>query len=294
MPSEEELGANTTVATGLSSHLGCGTATTAACTTPSMPRMWFSRSMEEIHSPPDLMTSLDLSLMTIAPSSSILATSPVISQPLWNLSAALYSKYPAMIQGPRTSNSPASPCGSSLSRFSGFAMRTSTPGNGRPALAIFLKSTSGLEERSLCFAMRRPRLPRGFVSVMPQPCRNSTPKRSRYHAMSSGGGAEPPHVSILSCKLWRACSTPRFSMAPRMPCQTVGTPVLKCTSQSTMASRRLSGSMRRPVKTVRAPSIRLTKGTPQLSTWNMGTKGSTTSEPRIPSWSAPLEASVCR
>ena len=39
------------------------------------------------------MTSLERSLMTMAPSSSIFATSPVTSQPLWNLSGASTWKY---------------------------------------------------------------------------------------------------------------------------------------------------------------------------------------------------------
>mmetsp|Transcript_39916 Transcript_39916/g.114026 ORF Transcript_39916/g.114026 Transcript_39916/m.114026 type:complete len:283 (-) Transcript_39916:696-1544(-) len=282
------------MASGRSSQRGCGTATTAAIVTPSMAPMWFSRSIEEIHSPPDLMTSLDLSLMTMAPSSSIRATSPVMSQPLWNLSGASYWKYSWMIQGPRTSSSPAWPRGSSRSRFSESAMRTWTPGMGRPAFVMFAKSSSGLLVRSLCLATRRPRLPRGLVSVMPQPCRNSTPSWSRYQAIMSGAGAEPPQVSIRSLKPSRTFWTPLFSIAARTPCQTVGTPVLSCTPQSSMQSSRLSGSMKRPLKTMRAPTIRQENGSPQLRTWNMGTNGRMTCEPLSPSWSAPALASVCK
>ena len=40
----------------------------------------FSMSMEEIHSPPDLMTSLLRSVMRMKPSGSTLATSPVLNQ----------------------------------------------------------------------------------------------------------------------------------------------------------------------------------------------------------------------
>mmetsp|Transcript_97657 Transcript_97657/g.291664 ORF Transcript_97657/g.291664 Transcript_97657/m.291664 type:complete len:341 (+) Transcript_97657:97-1119(+) len=293
-PSLDAPGSSTTVATGRSSHRGCGIATTAAMTTPLIDAMWFSRSMEEIHSPPDLMTSLDLSLMTMAPSSSILATSPVTSQPLWNLSGAGHWKYSWMTQGPRTRSSPARPCGMSLSRFPGSATRASTPGSRRPARLVLLRSSSGPLERSLCLATLLPRHPRGFVSVMPQPWTNSTLSSSPNQAIISGGGAEPPHVSVRSFRAPATLATPRFSMAWRTPRQTVGTPRLKWTPQSSMQSRRLSASMKRPLKTVRVPSIMRTNGTPQLSTWNMGTKGSTTSEPLMPSWSAPHDARVCR
>mmetsp|Transcript_17504 Transcript_17504/g.39663 ORF Transcript_17504/g.39663 Transcript_17504/m.39663 type:complete len:299 (-) Transcript_17504:794-1690(-) len=251
-------GASITTATGRSSHLGCGTATTEAMDTPSIAAMWFSRSMEEIHSPPDLMTSLDLSLMIIAPSLSIYATSPVMSQPLWNLSGALFWKYSPMIHGPRTRTSPASPCGRSLSRSSVSTIFNSTPGMGMPALAMFPKRASGLFERSECTATRFATVPRGLVSVIPQTWVNSTPSLSRYQPIISAGGDEPPQTSDLSFSFAAAFSTPNFSMAVRTPCQTVGTPVLSRTSQSMTVFRRLSGSMKRPVKTVRAPVMRLT------------------------------------
>mmetsp|Transcript_6711 Transcript_6711/g.18940 ORF Transcript_6711/g.18940 Transcript_6711/m.18940 type:complete len:206 (+) Transcript_6711:1053-1670(+) len=199
-----------------------------------------------------------------------------------------------MIQGPRTRSSPGWPWGMSSSMFSGFAMRTSTPGRFRPALVMFLKSSSLVLERSLYLATCLPSEPRGLVSVMPQPWRNSTPSFSRYHAIISGGGAEPPHVSMRSFVTSAIFATPRFSTAARTPCQTVGTPMLTWTCQSIMQSRRLSASMKRLLRTVRTPSIKFTKGTPQLSTWNIGTKGNTTSEPLRPSWSAPEAAKVCR
>mmetsp|Transcript_64940 Transcript_64940/g.203470 ORF Transcript_64940/g.203470 Transcript_64940/m.203470 type:complete len:206 (-) Transcript_64940:689-1306(-) len=199
-----------------------------------------------------------------------------------------------MTRGPRTKSSPGSPCGILLSRLSGSAMRTSTPGTGRPALEMFLRSSSGDLARSLCLATYLPRLQRGLVSVMPQPWRNSTFRLSMYQAIISSGGAEPPHVTRRSLRTSASFATPRLSMAARTPCQTAGTPQLKWTPQSAKQSRRLSGSMKRPLKTVRAPSVMRMKGTPQLSTWNIGTKGSTTSEPLMPSWSAPHDARVCR
>mmetsp|Transcript_36257 Transcript_36257/g.93491 ORF Transcript_36257/g.93491 Transcript_36257/m.93491 type:complete len:260 (-) Transcript_36257:688-1467(-) len=256
--------------------------------------MWFSRSIEEIHSPPDLITSLERSLMTMAPSSSILATSPVINQPLWNLSGASYMKYSPMIHGPRHRSSPGSPCGISLSRSSAFAMRNSTPGTGSPALTMLPKRASLLLPRSLNFATFLARQPRGLVSVIPQPCRKSTPSASPYQAISAEGGAEPPHVSVLSFSTERIFSTPLFSTEAFMPCQTVGTPVLSSTSQSIMHCRVDSGSMNLPVMTILQPNMSPVKGTPQLSTWNIGTNGSTTIAPVTPNWSAPAVAIVCK
>mmetsp|Transcript_91499 Transcript_91499/g.296149 ORF Transcript_91499/g.296149 Transcript_91499/m.296149 type:complete len:246 (+) Transcript_91499:472-1209(+) len=244
--------------------------------------MWFSKSIEDIHSPPDLMTSLERSVMLIAPSSSSLATSPVISQPLWNLSFASNWKYSAMIHGPRISSSPGVPRGISLSRSSESAMRISTPGIGKPAFVMLLKSSVVLLVRSLCFTMRLPTLPRGFVSVMPHPWRKSTPRLSANHRIIAAGGDDPPQVKTFRCKNLAIFSRPRFMMAPFTPCHTVGTPVLNWIFQSTMASRSESGSINLPVKTIRVPNIKAVNGTPQLKTWNIGTNGKITCEPLRP------------
>jgi hypothetical protein len=53
--------AGTMMRMGRSSHFGCGTPMTAASATSGWPTAAFSRSMELIHSPPDLMTSLERS-----------------------------------------------------------------------------------------------------------------------------------------------------------------------------------------------------------------------------------------
>mmetsp|Transcript_14548 Transcript_14548/g.36955 ORF Transcript_14548/g.36955 Transcript_14548/m.36955 type:complete len:270 (-) Transcript_14548:781-1590(-) len=259
-------GASMMMATGRSSHLGCGIATTAAIATSSNAEMWFSMSIEEIHSPPDLITSFDRSVMTMAPPLSSFATSPVMSQPLWNLSEAEVWKYSVMIHGPRTKSSPACPRTTSRSRLSESAMRTSTPGTGMPAFTILLNNSSGVFVKSQCFTTLLANAPRGFVSVMPHPCKNSTPSVSQYHCIICAGGAEPPHVRVLRCNSFANLSTPRFVMAAWTPCHTVGTPVLNCTFQSSIASSVESGSINLPVKTMRVPNINVVKGTPQLST----------------------------
>ncbi len=50
-------GFGTTQASGRSTHLGCGTAMTAASRTLGWPMIMLSTSIEEIHSPPDLIRS---------------------------------------------------------------------------------------------------------------------------------------------------------------------------------------------------------------------------------------------
>ena len=72
---------STTTASGRSSHFAWRTAMTAASLTASWPMSAFSRSTELIHSPPDLIRSLVRSVIFMNPSASMVATSPVRSQP---------------------------------------------------------------------------------------------------------------------------------------------------------------------------------------------------------------------
>ena len=108
---------------------------------------------------------------------------------------------------------------------------------------------------------------------------NKLRKKERREEQIKGQG--PEEAGKFNKK--GAASMPRFSTANRMPCHTVGTPVLSSTPQSSMHCSVDSGSMNLPVMTILQPSMRPTKGTPQLSTWNIGTKGSTTCDPRRPS-----------
>ena len=57
--------------------------------TPGQPTAMFSMSMELIHSPPDLITSLLRSVMRMKPLASRVAMSPVLNQP--SASSALVS-----------------------------------------------------------------------------------------------------------------------------------------------------------------------------------------------------------
>mmetsp|Transcript_39868 Transcript_39868/g.85371 ORF Transcript_39868/g.85371 Transcript_39868/m.85371 type:complete len:260 (-) Transcript_39868:707-1486(-) len=259
-----------------------------------MATMWFSMSIELIHSPPDLITSLERSVMMTAPSSSYFATSPVTKKPLWNLSGASNWKYSEIIQGPFTRSSPLSPRGMSLSRLSGSAILKVRPGMLKPALVQFLSLASEDNAMSLNFAVCLAIKANGFVSVIPHPWTICTPNLSAYHFIIALAGAEPPQVRVLSASCAFTLSMPLFSMMPCTPCQTVGTPLLNVTFQSMKQSNRESGSMYFPLKIMRVPSMVVTKGTPQARTWNIGTTGRTTSAPERPRLSAPPDARVWR
>src|SRR5918995_1661238 len=71
----------TTVASGRSPQRSSGTPTTAASTTSGCAISRVSSSTEEIHSPPDLITSFARSVIVRKPSGVIVPTSPVDSQP---------------------------------------------------------------------------------------------------------------------------------------------------------------------------------------------------------------------
>ena len=73
-------GLRTTSSSGRSSHLGCLMPIAAASATPAQPTAAFSSSTELIHSPPDLITSLERSVICIVPQGWMTATSPVSNQ----------------------------------------------------------------------------------------------------------------------------------------------------------------------------------------------------------------------
>jgi hypothetical protein len=74
----------TTATSGRSCHFSSGIPMTAASATAGCAMTAFSRPTEEIHSPPDLITSLDRSVRVRNPSGEMRPTSPVRSQPSWN------------------------------------------------------------------------------------------------------------------------------------------------------------------------------------------------------------------
>ncbi len=131
-------------ASGRSLHFSSGIAITAASAIAGCAISAFSRSTELIHSPPDLIRSLVRSVMRTKPSSSIVATSPVRSQPsAVNLSSLTgTSWYEPVMNGPRTWISPIVRPSHGASPPSSARMRTSTSGTGTPAIAARRKRSS--------------------------------------------------------------------------------------------------------------------------------------------------------
>ena len=78
---------STTHAIGRSLHFSSGIPITAASSTAGCAMSAVSSSIEDTHSPPDLITSLVRSVSVRYPCSSITPTSPVRSQPSWNRSS---------------------------------------------------------------------------------------------------------------------------------------------------------------------------------------------------------------
>ena len=109
----------TITASGRSPQRSSGMAMTAASATPSWAISRFSRSTEEIHSPPDLTRSLERSQIFRFPVASIVTTSPVENQP----SSENFSppgpggrRAPPTARGPRARPSPCRPRGSARRR----------------------------------------------------------------------------------------------------------------------------------------------------------------------------------
>src|SRR5262249_43743876 len=71
----------TTTASGRSCHLSSGIAITAASASAGCAISWFSSATDEIHSPPDLITSFARSWIWMKPRGSIVTMSPVLNQP---------------------------------------------------------------------------------------------------------------------------------------------------------------------------------------------------------------------
>ena len=84
----EASGRSTTQHSGRSCQRSSGTAITAASKTAGWAIRRPSSSTELIHSPPDLMTSFERSLIVMNPSASMAPMSPVRSQSSWNFSGS--------------------------------------------------------------------------------------------------------------------------------------------------------------------------------------------------------------
>ena len=233
---------------GRSSHLGCLTPMTAAMATAGCATAAFSRSMELIHSPPDLITSLVRSRICITPCGLMVAMSPVGNQPSTSAErSALW--YRSTIHWPRTISSPcATPSRGRRAPFSSTSL-SSMPNTDLPCLATSAWRSSGGSSASAAPSTLMAAI--AVVSVMPQPWRTSTSYTSLNLAISALGMAEPPTpVRRMVLKRSPCCSTCWIR-----PIQIVGTPALTVTRSVSISSYRLAASRRGPGSTSLAPPI---------------------------------------
>mmetsp|Transcript_16399 Transcript_16399/g.48866 ORF Transcript_16399/g.48866 Transcript_16399/m.48866 type:complete len:205 (-) Transcript_16399:991-1605(-) len=202
---------------------------TAASATSGWPIARFSISMVLIHSPPDLTTSFDLSAMSMCPSASMLATSPVANQPSPSVAGVPFRKYSATTIGPRTCRCPMAfpSCGSSTPLSS--TTRMSHKMCGRPCLTLFAR-TSSVRSRSTG-AFGAPTVPSGDSSVMPHRWLTVTPCVTSNASIIAALAAEPPMATIFSVLNDRR----RCSMKASRLSHTVGTPAESVTRKSSIS-----------------------------------------------------------
>ena len=134
-----------------------------------------SSSMDDTHSPPDLMTSFVRSVSWRYPYSSITPTSPVRSHPSSKRSSEPGAlKYADATQFPLICTSPIDlPSHGHSSPVAMSTIRTRIPGIGRPAFArVRNRSSSGSSSNA---GIRCESVPTGPVSVIPQPCTSFSP-----------------------------------------------------------------------------------------------------------------------
>ena len=195
----------TTQASGRSLHFGSGIAITAASATFGCAISAFSRSTDEIHSPPDLIRSLVRSVMRTVPSASIAATSPVRSHPSSvNFSSVTGTPwYEPVMNGPRTWISPTDLASHGASSPSSARMRTSTSGTGTPAIAARRNCSFSGSDRS-----RTAVVASGEVSVMPQPWTIQMSCFAKARINASGTAAPPTSERMPAGSFQRpGCST---------------------------------------------------------------------------------------
>mmetsp|Transcript_23311 Transcript_23311/g.59610 ORF Transcript_23311/g.59610 Transcript_23311/m.59610 type:complete len:277 (+) Transcript_23311:420-1250(+) len=187
-------GLSTTTSSGRSPQRSSLMATTAASATCGCPMARFSISMDEIHSPPLLITSLDLSVICMWPSLSMDATSPVANHPSPSTARLSVLRYCATTAGPRTCRWPTALPSCGRTRPSSSTMRISHSTCGRPCFSLAaVRSPSG---RASSGALVPPSVPSGVSSVMPHRWRTSTPWVRSNASIMERGAAAPPMTAM--------------------------------------------------------------------------------------------------
>ena len=213
----------TTNITGRSSHFGCLTPMTAAINTAGCPTAAFSRSIELIHSPPDLDEVLhaigDLHVAVGVDGGDVAGRKPAVTQRR-GLSPLKYA--------PRsTGRAPAARPRLAVARqlvavgIDDLAFRRRTP--HVPACAMRALLLDG--GRLACFGSRLHACRAGWSPSCPTPCRTSTPIFCRRTSRSCAAAWPSRRRRALHGRERRPCC----SMCCSRPSQMVGTPALHVT-----------------------------------------------------------------
>src|SRR3989344_840066 len=176
-----------------------------------------------------------------------------------------------MTQWPLTSRSPAALPSHGSTLPSPSTMRMSTPNTDLPCFSSSFCLSS--VDHSACLVLRRPSVPRGDISVMPQAWMTSTPYSFSKARIIAGGQAAPPITVLLKVLNFRPLALTWLSR----PSQMVGTPADIVTFSSSKRLYSDAPSRWWPGITSLQPTIAAAYGRPQALTWNMGTTGSTVS-----------------
>src|SRR6476660_2021897 len=254
----------TTLASGRSPQRSSGTPTTHASSTAGCAISAFSSSTELIHSPPDLITSLARSVRIRYPSGESMPTSPVRSQPSWNLSGSADSspRYRSVIHGPRTTTSPTDSPSAGSDSPSGPTIRVATAAGMRPWLYRYRHISSPSAP-----AGGRATEPSGDISVIPQACTTWMPYRSAKACISAGGHADPPTMTSFS----EETSVGWLSRYASRSVQIVGTAAASVGFSAPIIAAIGAACRNRSGMTSDAPDMNPAYGSPHDIAWNIGT-----------------------
>ena len=235
----------------------------------------FSRSIELIHSPPDLITSLLRSVICMKPSASIAATSPVGNQPPLTDGRPRPLEIARMIQGP--AHQQVARHGPWRPRAALRRRRRRSSCRRRTSRALLLGCGAAPRAGSAsCLPFSVHSVPSGDISVMPQAWMTSTPNSSSkraHHRRRAGRAADHRAASRVRTSACRPAMVDQ-AQPHRRHAGAMVTP-----SRLPSARRAICRPGAGRGKTSLAPIIARHTGMPQALTWNIGTTGRMTSLP---------------
>ena len=254
--------------------------------TAGWPQATFSSSIEQIHSPPDLMTSLARSVICMKPCASMVATSPVSKKPSRRGLAAVGFEVAAARSTGRAPSDARGPCRPAAARARIVDDLHLDANSGRPCLSR-MASCSLVAAARRSAAGRADRTERAHLGHAPgvdAPRRRSRPRSSR-----SWRAAPPSRRSRRACRCGACRCLPQV-VEQRQPDGGHGGGEV---TRSRRSARRRGAVERAPGITSFAPPTGAAKGRPQALAWNIGTTARMVASARCRAGRGSA-ASVCR